>query len=81
MEFLYNNHMKNSKVYFTDLRTVPGNDMLTKLERLIRKAGIADIDFDVLSVQVVVFGGLVLQLLVKLLLSFRNNVYTLCNFV
>ena len=81
MECLYNNHMKNSKVYFTDLRTVPGNDMLTKLERLIRKAGIADIDFDVLSVQVVVFGGLVLQLLVKLLLSFRNNVYTLCNFV
>ena len=37
--------MENSKVYFTDLRTVPGNDMLTKLERLVRKAGIADIDF------------------------------------
>lgn len=38
--------MEKSKVYFTDLRTVPGNDLLTKLERLIRKAGIADIDFD-----------------------------------
>ena len=38
--------MENSKVFFTDLRTVPGNDMLTKLERLIRRAGIADIDFD-----------------------------------
>ena len=38
--------MKKSKVYFTDLRTVPGNDLLTKLEKLIRKAGIADVDFD-----------------------------------
>ena len=26
--------MEKSKVYFTDLRTSPGNDMLTKLERL-----------------------------------------------
>ncbi len=32
-------------VYFTNLRSEPGNDLLTKLERLIRKAGIADIDF------------------------------------
>ena len=38
--------METSKVFYTDLRTVPGNDLLTKLERLIRKAGIADIDFD-----------------------------------
>ena len=38
--------MEKSKVFFTDLRTVPGNDLLTKLERLIRKAGIADIDFE-----------------------------------
>ena len=38
--------MENSKVFYTDLRTTPGNDMLTKLERLIRRAGIADIDFD-----------------------------------
>ena len=37
--------MEKSKVYFTDLRTVPGNDLLTKLERLIRRAGIGDIDF------------------------------------
>ena len=38
--------METSKVYFTDLRTVPGNDLLTKLEKLIRRAGIADIDFN-----------------------------------
>ena len=38
--------MQKSKVYFTNLRTVPGNDLLTKLERLIRRAGIGDIDFD-----------------------------------
>ena len=38
--------MEKSKVFFTDLRTVPGNDLLTKLERLIRKAGIGDIDFE-----------------------------------
>ena len=38
--------METSKVFYTDLRTVPGNDLLTKLERLIRKAGIADNDFD-----------------------------------
>ena len=35
-----------SKVFFTDLRTTPGNDLMKKLERLIRRAGIADIDFD-----------------------------------
>ena len=38
--------MEKSKVYFTDLRTVPGNDLLTKLEKLIRRAGIGDIEFD-----------------------------------
>ena len=38
--------MEKSKVYFTNLRTVPGNDMLTKLEKLVRRAGIADIDFE-----------------------------------
>ena len=43
--------------------------------------GVADIDFDMSSTRVVVFGGLVLQLLAKLLLSFRNNVYSLYNFV
>ena len=38
--------MEKSKVYFTNLRTAPSNDLLTKLERLIRRAGIADVDFD-----------------------------------
>ena len=38
--------MEKSKVFFTNLRTVPGNDLLTKLERLIRTAGIGEIDFD-----------------------------------
>ena len=38
--------METSKVFFTDLRTTPGNDLLTKLERLIRRAGIGDIDFN-----------------------------------
>ena len=38
--------MEKSKVYFTNLRTVPGNDMLTKLERLVRQAGIADLGFE-----------------------------------
>ena len=28
------------------MRTVPGNDLLTKLERLIRRAGISNIDFE-----------------------------------
>ena len=37
--------MDKSKVYFTDVRTVPGNDMLTKLEKLVRRSGISDIDF------------------------------------
>ena len=38
--------METSKVYFTNLRTTPGNDLLTKLEKLIRRAGVADIDFE-----------------------------------
>lgn len=37
--------MKASKVYFTDLRTTPGNDLMTKLIRLVKRAGIEDIDF------------------------------------
>jgi len=36
---------EKSKVYFTDLRTVPGNDMMTKLTRLVKRAGIESIDF------------------------------------
>lgn len=38
--------MKASKVFFTDLRTTPGNDLMTKLIRLVRRAGIDDIDFE-----------------------------------
>jgi len=36
---------KASKVYFTDLRTGFGNNLLKKLERLIDAAGIGTIDF------------------------------------
>ncbi|MBR0596290.1 DUF362 domain-containing protein [Sinanaerobacter chloroacetimidivorans] len=38
--------MKKSKVYFTDMRCTFNNNLLQKLERLIRKAGIETIDFD-----------------------------------
>ncbi|MBU5434429.1 DUF362 domain-containing protein [Pseudoflavonifractor sp. MSJ-37] len=37
--------MEKAKVYFSDLRTKEGNGLLQKLERLIRAAGIGDIDF------------------------------------
>jgi len=37
--------MAKSKVYFTDFHTVANENLLAKLERLIRKAGIAAIDF------------------------------------
>lgn len=36
----------SSKVYFTDLRAKPTNNLLKKLETLITKAGIDTIDFD-----------------------------------
>ncbi len=38
--------MEKSKVYYTDLRARPGTSLPQKLEKLIRKAGIGDIDFD-----------------------------------
>jgi len=39
--------MEKAKVYFTDFRTVANGDGLTnKLKKLIKKAGIADIDMD-----------------------------------
>jgi len=38
--------MEKSKVYFTDLRTKPGLNMLDKLENLVKKAGIEEIDFN-----------------------------------
>ncbi len=34
-----------SKVYYTDFKARPGNNLLQKLERLIKKAGIENIDF------------------------------------
>lgn len=37
--------MTASKVYFSDLRARPGNNLLQKLDKLIRTAGIESIDF------------------------------------
>lgn len=37
--------MEKSKVYFTNLKTKPGLNLLDKLEKLVKKAGIEDIDF------------------------------------
>lgn len=37
--------MEKSKVYFTNLRTRPGLNLLDKLEKLIKKANIENIDF------------------------------------
>ena len=37
--------MEVSNVYFTDLRVKNGNNLLTKLQRLIKTAGIGNIDF------------------------------------
>ena len=36
----------SSKVYFSDLRALPGTDLLGKLKKLIRAAGIGQIDFE-----------------------------------
>ncbi len=38
--------MTKAKVYFSDLRAKPGMNLLQKLEKLIRTAGIGDIDFE-----------------------------------
>ena len=38
--------MEKSKVYFTDFRARPGYNLLQKLEKLIKKAGIEKIDFE-----------------------------------
>ena len=38
--------MEKSKVYFTDLRALPGTNLPEKLKKLIRKAGIGEIDFE-----------------------------------
>ena len=37
--------MEKSKVYFTNLRAKAGDNLLDKLRRLIKTAGIGDIDF------------------------------------
>ncbi|MDI6618988.1 MAG: DUF362 domain-containing protein [Clostridiales bacterium] len=37
--------MEKSKVYFTDLKTRPNYNLLDKLERLVKRAGIEKIDF------------------------------------
>ncbi len=37
--------MEKSKVYFSDMRALPGTSLLKKLEKLVRKAGIENIDF------------------------------------
>lgn len=37
--------MSTSKVYFTDLRAKSGDNLLNKLQRLIKTAGVGDIDF------------------------------------
>ena len=39
-------YMEKAKVYFTNMRALPGDSLLAKLERLIKKAGISDIDFN-----------------------------------
>ena len=38
--------MEQAKVYFSDLRCRPGKNLLQKLEKLIRTAGIGEIDFE-----------------------------------
>ncbi|PJB56424.1 MAG: 4Fe-4S ferredoxin, partial [Candidatus Infernicultor aquiphilus] len=37
--------MDRAKVYFTDLRTKPGKNLLDKLKKLVLEAGIKEIDF------------------------------------
>ena len=38
--------MEKSKVYFTDMRALPGTSLLQKLKKLLYAAGINQIDFD-----------------------------------
>ncbi len=38
--------MKKSKVYFTDMRALPGTNLLKKLKKLIKQADMDTIDFD-----------------------------------
>ncbi len=45
LSILNQQKMNTSKVYFTNLRTNPNSNLLDKMERLIKRAGIANIDF------------------------------------
>ncbi len=38
--------MEKAKVFFTNMRTTPQSNLIDKMERLVRRAGIADIDFE-----------------------------------
>ena len=38
--------MEKSKVYFTDMRALPGTNLPQKLNKLVRVAGIGNIDFE-----------------------------------
>ena len=38
--------MEKAKVYFSDLRALPGTSLPEKLKKLIRRAGIGEIDFE-----------------------------------
>ncbi|MCX7774169.1 MAG: DUF362 domain-containing protein [Clostridia bacterium] len=38
--------MTKSKVFFTDMRAVPGNNLINKLEKLVKKAGMLDMEFE-----------------------------------
>lgn len=38
--------MEKAKVYFSDLHALPGTDLLQKLKKLMKKAGIGEIDFE-----------------------------------
>ena len=37
---------EKSKVYFSDLRALPGTNLIKKLKKLMLAAGIKDIDFE-----------------------------------
>lgn len=37
--------MEPSKVYFTNLRTTPNSNQLDKLEKMVKRAGIENINF------------------------------------
>ena len=38
--------MEKAKVYYSDLRALPGTNLLVKLQKLIRRAGIGEIDME-----------------------------------